>query len=167
MNIQIEVLENVINLNLIKLHLRLNSDEENELIEMYANNALAYIEEWVNGNVLAKKATITYGNVKTNVLYEINKYNSLVSIKSGNDTIPETDYKIFNDRIIFCKDFDNVVVVYNQSKIEIKTLQQCINLIVADWYEHREALELEEKSVSGTTSCSLRNLLDMHKNPVR
>ena len=164
---QIQFLSNPINLRLLKQHLRVFSTDEDELIEMYANNAVAYIEDWICGYVRDAKETITTDFVNVNESIFLENYDSLVSIKSNNTDISVNDFDIKDGYITFFKEYSNVVIVYNCAKIDIKYLPQCINLIVGDWYENREGSALDNKSVSVAVSTALSRMLFMHSQPVK
>ena len=167
MTIENIYLENPIRINLIKQHLRVYSEDEDELIEMYANNALAYIEEWVNGNVRECKTTISVDTVRINQEIQLPRFRNVLSVKSNNTTIPDSDYMIYDNCIIFWKEYTNVVIEYMQTKINIKYLQQCINLIVGDWYENRENSTLEKQSISTNVSTCVSRMLAMHAQAIK
>ena len=164
---QIKYLSNPINMRLLKQHLRIFSTDEDELIEMYANNALAYIEDWVCGYVRDAQETVSVDTVNVNESILLNNYDSLVSIKSNNTDISVNDFDIKDGYITFFKEYPNVVIVYNLVKINIQYLPQCINLIVGDWYENREGSGLDNKSVSANVSTALERMLFMHSLPIK
>ena len=74
---------------------------------------------------------------------------------------------IYENCIIFWKEYTNVVIEYMQTKINIKYLQQCINLIVGDWYENRENSTLEKQSVSTNVSTCVGRMLSMHAQAIK
>lgn len=167
MEIQNTYLDNPLNMRILKQHLRIFDNDEDELIEMYANNALGVIEDVVCGNIRDIKTTISLESVNVNQEITLNNLKSIVSVKSNNVTISESDYLVYENVIVFWKEYESVVIEYLQTKIDIKYLPQCINLIVADWYENREGSTLDTKSVSVSTYSCLRRLLGMHSQPVK
>ena len=156
-----------ISISLIKKHLRIYDDYEDELLELYANSAVSYIEDWVCSPVRETEVTITTDTVKVNESINLRYFDSLVSIKSNDTDIYTNGYAIEDDYITFYKEYSNVAIVYKQRKIDIGYLQQCINLIVGDWYENREGSTLDAKSVSNLTASCLSRLLCMHSQPVK
>lgn len=144
----------------LKQHLRIYSEDENEYIEDLAESAISYIETYIGNNVIHWQTALT-GSVKAGRKYHLKKFREIISVKSENETI--TDYIIENDAIIFQQDYSNAEIKYNETFCYIGYLQQCINLLVADWYENRTNLSQSEN----VGISSLKRLLGMYSVPVK
>lgn len=144
----------IVDLALVKKQLIIESDfvEDDDLLELYVNSAIEYLENKIHSDIYNKNCILTIENFRGDkLIIEETPFKSVEEIKVNNViisgyTINETfiDFRIlFNDYI-------------DDSKIEIKfktgyntiptPLLHCILLLVNDSYENRGTEFYSEKS---------------------
>lgn len=144
----------IVDLALVKKQLVIESDfvEDDDLLQLYINSAIEYLENKIHSDIYSKNCTLTIENFRGDkLIVEETPFKSIEEIKVDNEiisgyTVNETfiDFRIeFEDYLV---DAD-IVVKFQTGYNTIPTpLLHCILLLVNDSYENRGTEFYSEKS---------------------
>ena len=145
----------IVDLALVKKQLIIESDfvEDDDLLQLYINSAIEYLENKIHSDIYSKNCTLTIENFRGNkLIIEETPLKSIEEVKVDGQII--SGYTFNDDSFLdFRIEFDDYI---DDSKIEVKfktgyttiptPLLHCILLLVNDSYENRGTEFYSEKS---------------------